>query len=45
MLERKKCTAILQVLLFYKYSKKSKVGDHSRGRPEGSLFNCYYTKV
>ena len=24
---------------------KSKVGDHSRGRPEGSLFNSYYTEV
>ena len=24
---------------------KSKVGDHSRGRPEGSIFNSYYTKV
>ena len=23
----------------------SNVGDHSRGRPEGSLFNSYYTKV
>ena len=25
--------------------KKSKVGDRSRGRPEGSLFNSYYTEV
>ena len=24
---------------------KSKVGDRSRGRPEGSLFNSYYTEV
>ena len=24
---------------------KSKVGDHSRGWPEGSLFDTYYTKV
>ena len=23
----------------------SKVGNHSRGRPKGSLFNSYYTKV
>ena len=23
--------------------KVSKVGDRSRGRPEGSLFNSYYT--
>ena len=26
-------------------SVKSKVGDHSRGWPEGSLFDSYYTKV
>ena len=25
--------------------KVSKVGDHSRGWPEGSLFDSYYTKV
>ena len=25
--------------------KVSKVDDRSRGRPEGSLFNCYYTEV
>ena len=24
---------------------KSKVGDCCRGRPKGSLFNCYYTEV
>ena len=24
---------------------KSKVGDRRRGRPEGSLFNSYYTEV
>ena len=24
---------------------RSKVGNHIRGRPEGSLFNCYYTNV
>ena len=24
---------------------KSKVGDHSQGWPEGSIFNSYYTKV
>ena len=24
---------------------KSKVSDHSRGWPEGSLFDSYYTKV
>ena len=23
----------------------SKVGNHSQGRPEGSLFNSFYTKV
>ena len=27
------------------FSKVSKAGDHSRGRPEDSLFNSYYTKV
>ena len=27
------------------YKKVSKVGDLSRGRPEGSLFNNYYTVV
>ena len=26
-------------------SKVSKVGDRSRGRPEGSLFNSYDTEV
>ena len=26
-------------------SKKKKVSDHSRGWPEGSLFDSYYTKV
>ena len=26
-------------------SKVSKVSDHSRGWPEGSLFDSYYTKV
>ena len=25
--------------------KKSKVGDRSRGQPEGSLFNSYFTEV
>ena len=25
--------------------KKSKVGDRSRGQPEGTLFNSYYNKV
>ena len=27
------------------HNKVSKVGDHCRGRPEGSLFNGYYTEV
>ena len=26
-------------------NKVSKVGDRSRGRPEGSLFSCYYIKL
>ena len=30
---------------FEKGIKVSKVGDRRRGRPEGSLFNSYYTKV
>ena len=32
----------------YSYSNRegvSKVGDRSRGQPEGSLFNSYYTEV
>ena len=28
-----------------KYYNKSKVGDRSRGRPEGSLFNSYYPEM
>ena len=30
---------------YYQCKKVSKVGDHSRGRPEGFLFNSYYTEV
>ena len=29
----------------YKDANESKVGDCSRGRPEGSLFNCYYAEM
>ena len=29
----------------YVEGAQSKVGDRSRGRPEGSLFNSYYTEV
>ena len=29
----------------YIYIYITKVGDHSRGGPEGSLFDSYYTKV
>ena len=29
---------------FSEVSKVSKVGDHSRGRPEGSLLDSYCTK-
>ena len=37
---------ISMVLIYKKYGiNKSKVGNHSRGRLEGSLFNCYFTKV
>ena len=32
-------------IYIYIYVKVSKVGDRSRGRPEGSLFNSYYTEV
>ena len=27
------------------FNSKSKVGDRNRGRPEGSLFNSFYTEV
>ena len=30
---------------FFIRGSKSKVGDHSRGWPEGSLFDSYYTMV
>ena len=33
----KQCSIIFNIV--------SKVGDHSRGYPEGSLFDSYYTKV
>ena len=33
---------MMMMMMIY---KKSKVGDLSRRRPEGSLFNNYYTKV
>ena len=32
-------------MIFDGQVSKSKVGDCSRGRPEGSLFNSYYTEV
>ena len=32
-------------ILFLYIVISNKVGDHSRGRPEGSLFNSYYTEV
>ena len=32
-------------IYIYIYIYISKVGDHSRGWPEGSLFDSYYTKV
>ena len=35
--------SLLSHLIFtYQAHKKSKVGDHNRGRSEGSLFNIYY---
>ena len=41
-------TVIANKVAFYWFilnKNKSKVGDCSQGRPEGSLFNSYYTKV
>ena len=40
-------TGVLQgdTLASYMFIKVSKVGDCSRGQPEGSLFNSYYTEV
>ena len=32
-------------IYIYIYVVSTKVGDHSRGRPEGSLFNSYDTMV
>ena len=32
-------------IYIYIYISKSKVGDLSRGRPEGSVFNSYNTEV
>ena len=36
--------SVFMIVLIYK-SKVSKVGNHNRGQPEGSLFNSYYTEV
>ena len=38
-------TARLYIFPVSSTDSKTKVGDRSRGRPEGSLFNCYYTEV
>ena len=32
-------------IYIYIYKYESKVGERSRGRLEGSLFNSYYTKI
>ena len=47
VLSTKKISSLeaLMVLNYIYISKKSKVGDHSRERLEGSLFNSYYTEV
>ena len=37
--------SFLEEYLKIKMDIKNEVGDRSRGRPEGSLFNSYYTKV
>ena len=41
------CLNKWMILLLYSNTGNhlSKVGDLSRGRPEGSLFNNYYTEV
>ena len=40
------CTCLIpERKLLFMCDKVSKVGDHSRGWPEGSLFNSYYTEV
>ena len=48
--KRRLCPAVnskslLEYIYIYIYIYKSKVGDSSRGRPEGSLFSNYYTEV
>ena len=38
-------TSSSHVYCYYHYKSKIKVGDCSRGPPEGSLFNNYYNEV
>ena len=38
-------TNLINHVTYTLLSKKSKAGDCSQGWPEGSLFNCYNTKV
>ena len=43
-----KYSYLIQIIYTFKYvlfKVSCKVGNHSRGRPEGSLFNSYYTEV
>ena len=42
--ERRICLGGYIQIITYSNKVKSKVGDKSRGQPEGSLFNSYYTK-
>ena len=39
------CKIFNAQIYFYTNKSKSKVGDHSQGRTEGSLFNSYNTEV
>ena len=39
------CVCVCVCVCVYGISKVNNFGDHSRGRPEGYLFNSYYTDV
>ena len=39
------CSKSIEIKNAFRKIEVSKVGDRSRGRPEGSLFNSYYTEV
>ena len=44
-LKQYKCVQNKWLLFLNRSSKVSKIGERNRGRPEGSLFNSYYTEV